>query len=157
MIQKNQNVKHELANKESEILNILISDAKISLRDIAKKIKTSFITVRNKINSLEEDKIIEGYYAKINYEKLGYDINVLIDVRISKGKLFELEKQIAKNPNIYAVYDTTGEYDAVILGRFKTTRQMDTFLKHIQTYDFIYSTKTRLILNTIKEGQIKII
>jgi len=141
---------------DEKIINELTENGKIPLRKLAGKLKVSFVTVMNRIKHLEKEGVIEKYIAKINYEKLGYDVHVLIDVRIAKGKLFELEKKIAHHPNIYLVYDTTGGFDCTVIGLFKSTRIMDNFLKKIQTYDFVERTNTKLILNTIKEEQIKI-
>jgi DNA-binding Lrp family transcriptional regulator len=84
---------------------------------------------------------------------LGYDIKVIIQLRISKGKLFEVEKKISRNSSVFAVYDVTGDFDAIILARFKSRKAMDTFLKEIQTYDFVERTHTSFILNTMKENQ----
>lgn len=134
-----------------KILGVLLKNSRLSYRQIAKKLKTSVATVMNHVKSMEEQGIIEKYTARMNYEKLGYDIEVLIEIRISKGKLFEMEKKIASHPNVFAVYDVTGNFDAVVLARFKTRRLMDNFLKKIQTYDFIERTETKLVLNTIKE------
>ena len=141
---------------DEKIINELTQNAKIPLRKLANKLKISFVTVMNRIKRLEKEGIIKSYAAMIDYEKLGYGVHVLIDIRIAKGKLFELEKKIAHCPNVSTVYDTTGDFDAVVIGKFKTTRSMDNFLKKIQTYDFVERTNTRLILNTIKEEQIKI-
>ncbi len=80
----------------------------------------------------------------------------MIEIRISKGKLFDVEKKIASNPNVFAIYDVTGSFDAVVLARFRTRRQMDNFLKRLQTYEFVERTETKLILNTIKEEFIKV-
>ncbi len=80
----------------------------------------------------------------------------MIEIRISKGKLFDVEKKIAIHPNVFAVYDITGAFDALILARFPTRRQMDNFLKKLQTYDFVERTETKIILNTIKEENISI-
>ena len=137
----------EIDEQDRKLINELNENSKIPLRELATKLGISFITVRNRIKRLEKEGIIESYTARVNYRKLGYDIQVLIEVRISKGKLFELEEKIARSPNVYAVYDTTGEFDATIIGRFKTTRAMDDFLKKIQTYDFVERTNTKLILN----------
>jgi DNA-binding Lrp family transcriptional regulator len=146
----------KLDKTDEKIINELIENSKSSLRELSSKLKISFVTVMNRIKKLENEGIVEKYSSIINYEKLGYNVNVLIEVRIAKGKLFELEKKIATSPNVYAVYDTTGEYDATILAKFKTTQQMDKFLKLIQTFDFVERTNTKLVLNTIKEEQIKI-
>src|SRR3989338_5766362 len=110
----------------------------------------------NNIKKLEKEGVIKGYTAKLDYEKSGYDIEVMIEIRISKGRLFDVEKKIAVHPNVFAVYDVTGAFDAVVLARFPTRRQMDTFLKKLQTYEFVERTETKLILNAIKEESIGI-
>ena len=146
----------ELDDTDQKILNELLVNATAPLRKIASTLRVSFVTVMKRIKRMEEEGVILGYTPRINYETLGYGVNVQIEVRISKGKLIELEKKIAKSPNVSAVYDTTGDFDATIIAKFRTTRGMDNFLKHIQTFDFVERTNTKLILNTIKEEQIRV-
>jgi len=143
-----------LEETDKKILDILIDDSRLSLRQIAKKADISVATVMNHINNLEKEKIIKKYTAKLDYEKIGYDVEVMIEIRISKGKLFEVEKKITMDPNVFAVYDVTGAFDALVLARFPTRRKMDNFLKKIQTYEFVERTETKLILRTMKEDSI---
>ncbi len=146
----------ELDNVDKEIINALIEDSTLSYREIAKRVKVSVATIMNRVNKLKKEGIIKKYTTIIDYEKIGYDVEVLIEIRISKGKLFQVEKEIAHHSNVFVVYDLTGGFDAAILARFQSRRQMDNFLKKIQTYDFVERTNTRLILNTIKEKQIEV-
>jgi DNA-binding Lrp family transcriptional regulator len=139
---------------DKEILNTLIADSTLSYRDIAKRVRVSVATIMNRVNKLKKEGIIKKYTTIVDYDKIGYDVEVLIEMQISKGRLFEVEREIAHHPNVFAVYDLTGNFDAAILARFKNRRQMDAFLKRIQTYNFVERTNTRLILNTIKEKQI---
>lgn len=141
----------ELEETDKKILNAIVDNSRLSLRQIAAKTGVSVATVMHHLNKLEYEKIINKYTAKLDYEKIGYDVEVMVEIRISKGKLFEVEKKIAINPNVFAVYDVTGPFDAVVLARFPTRRQMDNFLKKLQTYEFVERTETKLILNTIKE------
>ncbi len=143
-----------LEETDKKILNIIVENARLSLRQIAQKAGVSVATVMHHIKNLEKEGIIRKYTAKLDYEKMGYDIEVMIEIRISKGKLFEVEKKIAMHQNVFAVYDTTGAFDAVILARFPTRRTMDNFLKKIQTYEFVERTETKLILRTMKEENI---
>lgn len=141
---------------DRNIMNILLDDSKQSLRKIAKAAGISAATAMSRIKRLEHEKYIKKYSAVLDYDRLGYDVDVHIDVKISKGKLFELEKKLALSKSVFAVYDCTGEFDAVILARFRNRKSMDSFLKDIQRYDFIERTNTRLILNTIKEESVKL-
>lgn len=144
---------HLETNKtDKRILALLLKNSRLSYRQIAKKLKLAVATVMNHIKKLEKNKIIEQYTTKLNYEKLGYDITVVIQLRISKGKLLEVEKKIATHPNVTNLYDLTGVFDALLVAKFKNRKQMDVFLKKIQTYDFIERTETMLVLNTLKES-----
>lgn len=144
----------QLDETDINILNVLIHDAKMPLREIGKKLGISFVTVLNRIKRMEQEGVIKGYSARIDTKKIGYDTCVIIHVIIAKGKMLELEKRIASSRQVAAVYDTTGDFDAVIIAKFKSTSSMDTFLKKIQTYEFIERTNTALVLHTMKEGQI---
>ncbi|MBS3102781.1 Lrp/AsnC family transcriptional regulator [Candidatus Woesearchaeota archaeon] len=142
-----------LDENDKKIIEILTENSRLSYRQIAKKLALSVATVMNRVKKLENEKIIKKYSALLDYEKLGFDIDVIIDVRISKGKLLEVESVIAKNPNVFAVYDVTGDFDAVVLARFPNRRKMDNFIKKLQKLDFVERTETKLILNTIKEEE----
>ena len=144
------------SDKEKKIMNILLENSRLSYREIAKKAKVSVVTVMNRVKELEKRGIIKQYMVELDYEKLGYDVQAIIEIRISKGKLFEVEKKIAKHPNVFAVYDTTGHFDAVMVTKFKSRRSLDSFLKKIQAYDFVERTETKLILNTIREKPIQV-
>lgn len=141
---------------DKHILSVLIEDSRYSFRQVAKRVKVSPATVINRIKQLEKNGLIKQYSAILDYGKLGYDVEVVIEVRIAKGKLFEVEKQIAHHPNVFAVYDVTGDFDAMILARFPSRKKMDFFLKKLQTYDFVERTNTRFILNAIKEKNVRV-
>ncbi|MBU0756559.1 MAG: Lrp/AsnC family transcriptional regulator [Nanoarchaeota archaeon] len=142
-----------ISKLDTKILNILLENSRLSYRQIAKKLKISPATVMNHINELEEKKIIKRYTADLSFYSLGYEFKAIIQMRISKGKLFEVEKRIAKHKNVYAVYDVTGDFDTMLITRFKSRSQMDKFLKEIQKYEFVERTHTSLILNVFKEKQ----
>lgn len=146
----------KLDNTDKKIINTLLENSRLSLREIGKKVGVSVATAMNRLKRLEKDRLIKGYSAFIDHEKAGFDIDVMIEVRISKGKLFEVENKIATHPNVFAVYDVTGAFDCIILARFPGRRQMDAFLKKIQAYEFVERTETKLILNIINEKQVKV-
>ncbi|MFX0022456.1 MAG: Lrp/AsnC family transcriptional regulator [Candidatus Hermodarchaeota archaeon] len=142
-----------LSGLDIEILKKLSIDSRISLRQLAKELgNKSPVTIKNHIEDLDERGIIKNYGAKIDFEKIGYDIIALIELTISKGKMLEVEEDIAKNPNIFAVYDITGEYDALILARFQNRGDLSKMIKDIHTSPYVERTNTHIVLNVIKEN-----
>lgn len=137
---------------DEKILQLLQSDSRLSARSIAKKIGIAPSTVLARIRKLEEQGIIKGYTIMLDYLAMGYDFPVIIDVKVSKGKLFEVENEIAKSKNVLAVYDVTGEFDVVVLASFKSRQALDRFIKNLQAYRYVERTNTKLILNTIKDS-----
>lgn len=142
----------DISELDNEILKKVSIDGRISLRQLAKDLgNKSPVTIKNHVEKLENNKIIIDYGAKINYEKLGYGIMAIIEVTISKGKMFEVEENIAKNPNVFGVYDITGTYDALILARFKTREELSIMIKEIHKSPNVERTNTHFVLNTIKK------
>ncbi|MHA2390979.1 MAG: Lrp/AsnC family transcriptional regulator [Promethearchaeota archaeon] len=142
----------ELEELDIEILRILSEKGRSSHRFIAEKLGKSHLTIKKHIDELEKNKVIKGYSADIDFEKLGYDIIALIEITVSKGKMLEVENKLAQNPNVFAVYDITGTYDALILAKFKTRAELSDMIKEeIHTSPFVERTNTHIVLNIIKE------
>ena len=146
----------ELSKTDVSIIRVLQKNSRLSLRKIASKVSVSVATVMNRLNRLEADGIVKKYSVYLDYEKLGFDLEALIEIRVSKGRLIEVERKIASHPNVFAVYDITGDFDVVVLAKFRNRRALDVFVKKIQTYEFVERTETKIILNTIKEEQLKL-
>ena len=136
---------------DKAILKELISNARLSFREIAKRVGVSTATVANKVRKMEEEGVIRGYTALVDLEKLGYDVTALIEVVISKGKVADVEEEIAKMPNVQAVYDVTGQSDAIVLARFKSRAELSKFLKKLLSMEYVERTITHVVLNVKKE------
>jgi DNA-binding Lrp family transcriptional regulator len=142
--------------KDKKIINVLIDNCRLSYRQIAKKCKLNVVTVINRVRKLEEEGVIKKYSVSLDYNKLGYDFPVIVDARVLKGEEVEIGERIFNLPNICSVYDVTGDFDLSILARFKTRKGLDEFIKSLPKREFIVRTNTRLIINTIKEGNLKV-
>jgi len=134
------------------ILKILGEDGREFKSNIAEKLGHSPNTIKKHIDDMEAEGIIKSYGVQIDFEKLGYEIIALIELTISKGMMLKVEQEIANNPHVFAVYDVTGTYDAIILARFKTRAELSVLVKEINSSEYVVRTNTHLILNIIKES-----
>lgn len=141
-----------LNETDRKILRSLLEDARFSSRQIAKQIGVSVGTVLSRIKKMEDKGIIKGYSAILDQEKLGYQLTVLTEITVSKGKLVEMEKEIAKNPNVCGVYDITGLTDAVIIAKFKSREELGFFTKYLLSLPYLERTNTHVVLTTVKEN-----
>jgi Lrp/AsnC family transcriptional regulator for asnA, asnC and gidA len=108
-------------------------------------------TAFNHVKSLEKKGIINGYTVTLDSSKLGYSLTVIIMIQAEGSFLADVENEISKNANIVAVYDITGDYDAVALAKFKDRASLNAFIKNLLTLPHIKRTVTHIVLNVIKE------
>ena len=135
------------------ILQELNADARRSHREIARRLDVSPTTVTTRVQRLERDGVIRGYVPLLDDEALGWDLVATIGIRISKGKLREVEERLAKDPRAYLIYDVTGDFDALVVGRFRDRRDLDRFVKRTLQEPHIERTNTQVVLNRVKEDR----
>jgi len=141
----------ELDETDVKILKTLSLDARLSSRQIARQCNISIGTVLSRTKKMENEGIIKGYCALLDHEKLGYELTVVSEITVSKGRLLEMENEIARLPNVCAVYDLTGLIDAVIIGKFKDREDLSKFTKKLLALPYVERTNTHVVLSTIKE------
>jgi len=141
----------ELDGTDVKILRTLLLDARLSSRQIAKKTGVSIGTVLSRMKKMEQAGIIKEYSAIVDYEKLGYELTVVVEMTISKGKLSEIAKEIAKVPNVCCVYNVTGLTDAMVIAKFKKREEMSGFTKYLLSLPYVERTNTHVVLTTMKE------
>ncbi len=141
----------KIDDKDIKILKHLLSDGRQSARQLSHRLGTSTATMISRINKLEENKIIQGYSARLDHELLGYDITAIIEIKTTKGKMLEIENKIAKQDNVIAVYDITGDADTIVIAKFKDRKSLSSFVKKLLEIPNVENTVTHIVLNTIKE------
>jgi DNA-binding Lrp family transcriptional regulator len=134
-----------------KILEKLNENARRSYREIARALKVSLSTISNRLKKLEDEKVIERYIPLINQEKIGYNLTAIINVKISHGKLIEVQEKISKDRHVRAVYDITGEWDSILIAYFKDRRDLNGFIKSVLSMEYVERTNTQLVLNIVKD------
>jgi len=141
----------ELDKTDERILKNLMVDARLSARQLALKLGISTVTVLSRIKKLEREKIIKGYTALIDHEKLGYNLTAIIEIIGKKDKIIDMEVEISKIENVCGVYDITGNTDTLVIAKFKSRNELSEFVKGLASIQNIENTITHVVLNTTKE------
>lgn len=136
---------------DKKIIRVLNSNARKSFREIARQVKSSVTGVINRIKKYEESGVIKGYIPLVDPGYFGLNLIAIIALRISKGKLMEVQKEIAKDSRIVAVYDITGEWDSLVIGYFKDREDLNRFIKNVLSMENVDRTVTHIVLNVVKE------
>jgi len=136
---------------DARLLGVCMSDGRAAFRKMAAMLDTSTTTVIARHGRLEQEGVIKGYAARVDFEKLGYGLTAVTEILVSKGKLLEMEREIAKLPGVCAVYDVTGEIDGVVIAKFKDREQLSSFTKGLLAMPFVERANTHVVLTTVRE------
>ncbi len=134
-----------------KILKILEEDSKTNYREIASRLNIAIGTVSNRINNLKERGIIKKFTIDIDTAAIGYEVTAIILIQIDGKFIHEVEEKLAENSNVYAIYDTTGDWDSIIAVKFRKVLDLNKFLKDLNKTNHIKQTSTSICLNVIKE------
>lgn len=141
----------EIDETDIEIVKRLEQDARSSFREIAEDLDVSEGTVYNRVNKMQEKGIIKGFSARSDSMKLGKDLVAVIGLRVDGGHLVEVEEELSEKEPIRCVYDVTGEYDAILIGRFETRAGLNEFVKNTLSNKYVERSATHIVLNVVKE------
>ena len=136
---------------DRRILERVLGDGRVSFRQLASELRVSTTTVASRGARLQEAGIIGGYSARVDFQTLGYELTVVTEIHVSKGKLIEMEREIAKLPNVCAVYDVTGEIDAIVISKCRDREELSRFTKGLLAMHFVEHCNSHDVLTTVKE------
>jgi len=134
-----------------QIVTLLQEDSRLSFNKIARKLGISAGTAYNRVKNLEANGVLKGYTVTLDPFKLGYALTAIIMIQAEGGHLTEVEQEIAKNTNVIAIYDITGDYDAAVVTKFKDRSTLNDFVKSLLATPYIKRTVTSVALDIIKE------
>jgi len=136
---------------DRRILGRLLLEGRVSFRQLASELHVSTTTVASRVARLEKAKVIGRYSALVDFQRLGYELTVVTEIHVSKGKLVEMEQEIARLPNVCAVYDVTGEIDAIVISKCRNREELSHFTKSLLAMHFVERTNSHVVLTTVKE------
>ncbi|MUV58660.1 transcriptional regulator, AsnC family [Halogeometricum rufum] len=140
-------------NLDAKLINALLGDGRASLRSLAEELDVSVTTVSNHLRDLEDEGVIEGYTPRVNYDALGYDVTAVIQLKVEGSALPEITDRLREQKQMISVYEVTGDYDIIAIGKFTDTDGMNDQIKQLLTDADIRESNTSVVLNAVVENQ----
>ena len=116
---------------DQQILRILLTDSRISLKDLAQQVGLSSPSVAERLHRLDERGVIRAFTIEINPQALGYQLQAIVRIRALPGKLLLVQKLIGEIPEIVECDKVTGD-DCFVARLFvQSIEQLDKILDRI--------------------------
>ena len=129
---------------DRQILDILRRDARTPYTEIADEVGTSEGTVRNRVERMMDDDVIERFTisTRTGNVQAMLEISVAVDVDTK-----EVSERMAEWDEVDFVWMVSGEQDIVLVVDAADTRGVNDLITKARDQEEVVSTKTRLILD----------
>jgi DNA-binding Lrp family transcriptional regulator len=129
---------------DREILGLLRRDARTPYTEIAAQVGTSEGTVRNRVERLVEDGVIERFTVATRTGNVRAMVELDVDVNV---RTTELSAHLAEWDAVDFAWQVSGEADVVLVVDVADTTSLNALIQRARDLDEVVSTKTRLILD----------
>jgi Lrp/AsnC family leucine-responsive transcriptional regulator len=145
-----------LDRTDRSILDCLQKDSRLTLTELSERVSLSPTPCWRRIKRLEEEGVIEGYHAKLNRNKLGFSVTVLVSVMLehhSAEICQEFEKAVLEIDEVVACYNISGRDDFFLV---LVAKGMDDYAKilldRIRGITNVKEIHSSFVLRTAKES-----
>lgn len=126
-----------------DILDLLQYDGRISYKELGERVGLTAPAVTERVRKLEEQGVITGYRATINYEVLGFPLLCVIRLNSSQRRQSnrgaeeisrDLDDVIRSVPEFIEAHRVTGSESHVIRSRARSTAHLEELLHNLWDY-----------------------
>lgn len=99
---------------DRRILEELQTDARLSSADLAEKVSLTTSPCWRRVKRLEEEGLISGYHARLDAQRLGYQVTAIVQVSLDKkdtDSLQAFEDAVQGIAQVLACFRISGRYD----------------------------------------------
>lgn len=141
----------ELDDLDIKILRLIEKNARMSYSDIGEQVGVSRVSVKKRMESLENRGVILGYETKIVKPKSPESITFFLDITTTIEKYDDVVNQIKSFSMIREVYTTTGECRMHCVGVALSSNRMQIFVNNLyRNTEGMKRLECHTVLSTIK-------
>lgn len=129
-------------SQDEEILRYLKEDGRAPFTDIAEEVGVSEGTVRNRVEKLKEDGVIENFTVEVDRES---KISAFVSVDISTER--EFDSVLKDFPENLDIFELAGDTDLLVKVSRKNSSDINDVVDTIRAVEGVEDTKTYMVLS----------
>ena len=131
------------------ILEELQTNARISMAALWRKVGLTTPAVAERIKKLEDVGLIRGYYTKLSYRDVGYQLKAIITLKVFMGKLKPFLEKVTEYEEVINCYRITGNENIILEVVLLDQHHLEKFIDKLILYG---ETKTHIVLSNVIEN-----
>lgn len=135
---------------DQQLIALLRQDARLSVADLAHKLKVSRGTVTNRLRKLEDTQVIVGYTVRLKPEAQTERIRAWMGVLVEGNQTRLVIASLLGEPAVSALHDTNGRWDLLAELEVGSMAELSKALERIRLISGIRGTETSILLNSYR-------
>ncbi|GIZ50186.1 Lrp/AsnC family transcriptional regulator [Noviherbaspirillum aridicola] len=135
---------------DQALIGLLRQNARLSVADLAHKLKVSRGTITNRMRKLEDQQIIVGYTVRLRPDANTERIRAWMGVRVEGNQTRRVIASLLGEPGVAALHDTNGRWDLLAELEAGSMGELSQILERIRLIKGIAGTETSIHLATYR-------
>lgn len=131
---------------DKKIIDELRKNSRLSMSELGRRVNLSSPSVTERVKQMESFGIIKKYTLEVDYEKLGYPIQCIIEATVKNGDYKRFTMFMEELPNVEFCYRVAGNACYILKMQFESFAKAEEF---INTVNPIASTVTHFIFSQV--------
>lgn len=89
---------------DTKILGFLIKDGRASFAEVSRELDVSRAHVRERVQKMIDEGVIEQFTAVVNPEKMGKAVSAFFDVKVAPQEIQQVASNLASQPEVVSLY-----------------------------------------------------
>lgn len=119
---------------DKNILKELAKNSRLSMSELGRRVNLSSPSVAERVRQMESFGVIKKYTTMIDYTKLGFPIQCIIEVTVKNGDYNRFKNHIESYPNLEFCYRIAGKACYVLKMYFGSFSEIEDFINIINPY-----------------------
>ncbi|WP_329083253.1 MULTISPECIES: Lrp/AsnC family transcriptional regulator [unclassified Streptosporangium] len=146
---------------DTAILAELQRDGRQTNRELAERLGIAPSTCLERVRSLRNREVIEGFHAEVNFAAIGRPVQALINVRLHpkiREAVEGFRDHVAALPETIAIFVVSGGDDFIIQVAVRDTGHLRDFvLDHVSRHRNIADVRTSLVYDHIRKTSVEVL
>lgn len=130
-----------------KILDELKRNSRLSMSELGRRINLSSPSVTERVRQMESFGVIMKYTLEIDYSKLGYPVQCIIEATVKNGDYKSFQRFIEGLPNVDFCYRVSGDICYILKLQFENFIKAEEFINMVSP---LATTVTHFIFSQLQ-------
>lgn len=134
-----------------KLLEDLSQDSRATYAELGRKYKLSRVCIRERINNLVDQGVIEKFTIAIDAQKLGLKLSVFFDLEVKPESLYKVAEELAEDEAVTNIFLMTGSPTLFVNALLRDHNELENFMREkFYSRDEILSVHSNIMLKNFK-------